>query len=62
MIFRLYFDVYTLYTYMGFDSIMQEGHWEFALSHHHTIRILLYCSHLLLELLKGGLLDHTGVC
>lgn len=54
--------MYNLYTYMGFDPIMQEGHGEFALPHHHTIWIFLYCSHLVLELLEGRLFDHTGVC
>lgn len=47
---------------MSFDSIMQKGHGEFALPHHHTIRILLYCSHLFLELLERRLFDHTGIC
>lgn len=47
---------------MSFDSIMQEGHGEFARSHHHTIWIFLHSSHLIFELLEGGLLDHTGIC
>lgn len=47
---------------MSLDSVMQQRHGELALSHHHTVRILLYCTHLLLELLQGRLLDHAGVC
>lgn len=50
------------YTHMGFDSVMQQGHWEFTLSHHHTIWILLYCTHLVLKLLEGRLLDHPCIC
>lgn len=51
-----------LHTYMSLDSIVQKGHWKFALSHHQTIWILLHGAHLLLKLLKRWLLDHACIC
>lgn len=61
-LFKKYNTLLILETYMSLDSIVQKGHWKFALSHHHTIWILLHGAHLLLELLKRGLLDHASVC
>jgi len=46
---------------VGLDAVMEEGHGQLAPLHHHPVWILLDSTHLLLELLQGGLLDHPGV-
>lgn len=46
---------------MGLNAVVEEGHGQLAPLHHHPVRILLDGTHLFLELLQGGLLDHPGV-
>ena len=48
-------------TDVGFDAVVQKGHGHFALLHHHPVGVFHHCTHLILKLLQGRLLDDPRV-